>query len=167
MDWRDWLTQIMQWLQQDHVRHYYWLALTAFFCLWIGSILQSHWATWRDQRKGRSVLGRGRRMERKAAKLLKACGYHVLDDKPKLTMMLRIEGEAVKFDITPDFLVEKDGTQYVVEVKYWQGANPAIHNANIRRQVIEYIAASGLPCLLLEMPEGFVTCVDADLDYLA
>ena len=106
----------------------------------------------RNQRskQGHTSQADGKAYERKAATLLKKAGYRILDKQPILTMTLELEGKDHDFDITPDFLVEKDGERFYVEVKTWHGETPAIHHAAIRRQVLEYIAAGGLACLLIE-----------------
>jgi hypothetical protein len=140
------------------------LLVAALLGLALGSLLQRLWRDRRDRRQGSLNYDRGYQLEEDAAALLEDCGYTILKRSPELTMILRVEQRETPFPIKPDFLVEKDGVQFIVEVKYWQAQTPAIHNANIRRQIIEYLAASGLPCLLLEMPEGYVSLIDADLE---
>lgn len=166
LDWQTRTLEIIEWLQDEEVQRWLLLVLACASSLWLGMLIHAKWCDWRDRRQGSQVRGRGRKMEVKAAALLKSSGYRILQTTPQLTMMLRIEGDDARFQITPDFLVEKDGEQLIVEVKYWSGNTPAIHNAIIRRQVIEYLAASGLPCLLLEMPQGYVSRIDANLDFL-
>lgn len=60
-----------------------------------------------------------------------------------------VDGASRAFDITPDFIVARDGVSYVVEVKRTDG--DAVARASNRRQVTEYLLATGMPCLLVNM----------------
>ena len=44
--------------------------------------------------------------------------------------------------------------KYVVEIKRDQSG---VRSAGVRRQVLEYLVASKLPCLLVTMPDGEIT----------
>ena len=109
--------------------------------------------------RGSRVNKRGHRAERRAAVLLEREGFRVIDYDPRLQSRLLINGEPRIFTITPDFLVERDQVTYVVEVK-WDDAG--INKAAIRRQVLEYLVAADLPCLVVTMPEGMIDLVELD-----
>jgi len=101
-----------------------------------------------EVRRGRRFRRRGKRAERMAAKLLKKNGFSVIEKEPHIRSDLLIDGELESFDITPDFLVEKAGQSFVVEVKS-HGEWSLINQAGVRRQLVEYVYATGLPCILL------------------
>ena len=109
--------------------------------------------------KGRRNRNRGRTAEKRAKKVLKKAGYVPVEHSPRFTTILLVDGDEGNFDVTPDMLVEKEDQQYVVEVKRYRD-NSGISNATVRRQVLEYMIASGLPCLLVQMPEGDIAVID-------
>ena len=76
---------------------------------------------------------------------------------------LLVNGELEHFNVTPDLLVERDGQQYVVEIKRYRERG-WISNAAVRRQILEYLHASGLACLLVRMPEGLIDHIDLEED---
>ncbi len=142
---------------QNHV----WIAALAVVALVIALTLylvlrvQRWWA----RRLGSANRRRGRKAEHQARKLLERQGYKVLDEQPRIAHRLLVNGAPASFDVNPDMLVRRDGTDYVVEVKNYNDST-GINNAAIRRQVIEYLRASGLPCLLIHMPEGRIDLIE-------
>ena len=115
--------------------------------------------TWMLRRNGKVNQRRGRRAERNAADLLEEEGFAVLDTQPRIASPLRVNGDPEQFVVTPDMLVEKDGVRYVVEVKVHDD-RAGITSAAVRRQVIEYMHATGMPCLLINMPEGDIDLIE-------
>ena len=77
-----------------------------------------------------------RKSEKKAISLLKKNGYNIIDKQFKVNHFL-YENKIIKhFSFRPDFLVEKNGFEYVSEVK--SGQSSYIENINTRRQLLEY-----------------------------
>ena len=79
--------------------------------------------------------------------------------QPVFSSQLHVDGSSKKFDVTPDFLVERNGKRYVVEVKRLDRGEASVSNADIRRQILEYLYVSGLPCLLVQMPQGIIEAI--------
>ena len=90
---------------------------------------------------------RGKKGESTSIKLLEKNGYKVLDEQIKLNGYFFIDDELNEFDLRPDLLVEKDGIQYIAEVKTGEVANPS--NRNTRRQLHEYSYYSNHDVVLL------------------
>ncbi len=116
------------------------------------------------RKRGLRIMGarhrlRGKHAEIDAAQLLESEGFRILEVEPRIRHALYVNGELTNFEITPDFLVEKDDQPYVVEVKRASGG---IHNAAVRRQALEYMVAANLPCLLVLMPEGDMDLVETE-----
>ena len=95
--------------------------------------------------------------------MLKSEGYTILEVEPVFHSELLVNGELEHFNVTPDLLVERDGQQYVVEIKRYRERG-WISNAAVRRQILEYLHASGLACLLVRMPEGLIDHIDLEED---
>jgi len=134
-------------------------SIVAFLLFLLGLIVAFQVAKGLRRSKGSRVRTRGKRAENNAASLLEDEGFRILKVEPVIRHKLRINGRAMNFDITPDFLVEKDDQRYVVEVKQLDGS---IKNAPIRRQVLEYMAAANLPCLLVIMPQGYLDIIETE-----
>lgn len=123
--------------------------ISAIIAFTIGLWLHRTWSNYQRRARGlRSKLG-GEKAEKKARKLLVKAGYEIVETQPAFEAFLEVDGEDRAFDITPDYLVYKDEIYYVVEVKRTDG--DAIARASHRRQVTEYLLATGLPCLLVNM----------------
>jgi len=110
------------------------------------------WST----RRGRKFRRRGKRAEKMAAKILKKQGYTILEKEPTIISRLQVNGVDRRFEVTPDFLVTKNGLDYTVEVKS-HGSHELINQAHIRRQIVEYIRAAQLPCILLTTRDKVLT----------
>ncbi|MDP6935328.1 MAG: hypothetical protein QGG40_20580 [Myxococcota bacterium] len=88
---------------------------------------------WRMQRR----FARGRAGEVEAAQLLEARGYRLLDEQVTRTAGLWIDEQWQEITVRADYLAERNGKTYVVEVKTGKEApNPA--HAATRRQLLEY-----------------------------
>merc|ERR1712127_246772 len=96
------------------------------------------------------VRKRGKKGERNSINLLEKNGYKVLDEQIKLNGYFFIDDELKEFDLRPDLLVEKDGIQYIAEIKTGEVANPS--NRNTRRQLHEYSYYSNQEIVLLVNP---------------
>ena len=96
------------------------------------------------------VRKRGRKGEKTSINLLKKNGYKILDEQIKLNGYFFIDQELNEFDLRPDLLVEKDGIEYIAEIKTGEVANPS--NRNTRRQLQEYSYYSNQDVILLVDP---------------
>ena len=126
--------------------------LLGLACAFYLALLFRRWLGGRHRKKGRKA-------EKKAVKLLQKRGFRVLERDPAFASELLVDDHVTRFPVTPDLLVERDGQRFVVEIKSYRD-NISIQTASIRRQVLEYLWASGLPCLLVTMPEGNIEMVD-------
>lgn len=136
----------------------YRLVLLACLFFFLGLWVHYRWIIFRKRSMGFHSRRKGQKAERRAFLLLEKNGFEVLEDQPRFQTELDVDGDLRAFDITPDFLVAKDGIQFVVEVKRTNGE--AIARASNRRQVIEYLMATGLPCLLVNMSSSEIQVVD-------
>lgn len=136
------------------------LAVLVFIIIFaLGVICSMAWVNYAQRRNGAVNQRRGRRAEMNACTLLESEGFEILDAQPHFTSSLMVNGDLSQFDITPDFLVVKDGVRYVVEVKSFNDRT-GVANAGVRRQVMEYLHATGLPCLLVRMPGGDIDMIE-------
>ncbi len=83
-------------------------------------------------RMERAVLG-----EARAPALLEAHGFAVLGAQVAVEHAVRIDDRVVVIPLRADYLAEKDGARYVVEVKTGALA-PRIETSATRRQILEY-----------------------------
>lgn len=120
--------------------------------LWLRIRMERWW--------GRIRQKRGTKREMEARHWLEQEGFQVIECHPQLDFSLEVNGETRHFIITPDFLVRLDDQIFVVEVKAGR-RDHALEQASVRRQVIEYMLASGLPCLLLDMPNEKLDVIEA------
>jgi len=132
---------------------------TLVAALAVGYMLALTISTSGRRRAGGRRNRRGRAGEAEAADLLREMGFEILEHNPSFAIDLRVDESVDQFQVTPDFLVSLDGTEYVVEVKTTEQPS-SIHQADIRRQVIEYLLASGKVCLLVDAVEGRIQAVD-------
>ena len=93
---------------------------------------------------------RGQKGEKVSIKLLEQNGYKILDEQIKLNGYFFIDEDFKQFELRPDFLVEKNGVQYIAEIKTGEVANPT--NRNTRRQLHEYSYYSDHDVVLLVDP---------------
>jgi Holliday junction resolvase-like predicted endonuclease len=133
------------------------IALLLVAAFLTGLLVARMWFVAMRRRRGSRDRGRGVGLERAAEHMLRAEGFTTLERQPRFTNLLMINGDLRDFEVTPDLLVEKDGQVYVVEVK---GDQTRISEAGVRRQIIEYLQAAGVPCLLVRMPEGDIDLVE-------
>ena len=113
------------------------------FFIWLGWKIRLWWKNFLFM----LVRKRGKKGERTSIHLLEKNGYKVLDEQIKLNAYFFIDDEINEFDLRPDLLVEKDGIQYIAEIKTGEVANPS--NRNTRRQLHEYSFYSNQDVVLL------------------
>ena len=139
-----------------------WLWLAVFLlCFALGLFCAFSYTRWSRSRSGRKSRKRGQKAERRASRILKAQGFQIVENQPSFTSAFVVNGKMEYFQVLPDYLVKKDGQVYIVEVKTNQSG---ISNAGIRRQILEYLYATDLPCLLVRMPDGIIDFVQCSQD---
>ena len=79
---------------------------------------------------------RGAKGEKIAAGLLLKNGYRILDTQVSLKGSILVDEKPINFSTRVDYLVEKDGQEYLVEVKTGASASPS--SIPTRRQLLEY-----------------------------
>lgn len=106
-------------------------------CLFIGAFLAVKTAKYLESAIWRRRRERGERGEETARRYLLKHGYIILEEQPRRTAVLLIDGEPTKYEVRADFLVERRRRRAVVEVKTGKTAtNPA--SRHTRRQLLEY-----------------------------
>jgi len=91
---------------------------------------------WYVGRVQRYRLRRARDGETRAARLLTAAGYEIVGSQVEHSYDLWLDGQAQTVGLRADYLAERDGCRYVVEVK--TGTACDIRSAATRRQLLEY-----------------------------
>ena len=122
------------------------ITCVVIFFIWLGWKIRLWWKNFLFM----LVRKRGKKGERSSINLLEKNGYKVLDEQIKLNGYFFIDDELKEFDLRPDLLVEKDGIQYIAEIKTGEVANPS--NRNTRRQLHEYSYYSNQEIVLLVDP---------------
>ncbi len=98
-------------------------------------------------RKLQHQFKHGKSAEEKAAKYLQKHGYHIIDRQVRSDSSFFIDGKERSFKTWADFIAEKSGRKYLVEVKTGDDANPV--HANTRRQLFEYSTLYDVNSLIL------------------
>ena len=120
--------------------------VAALLCIWLGWKIRLWWKNFLFMLLRR----RGKKGEKASRKLLEKNGYKILKEQIKLDGCLLVDDVLRSFELRPDFLVEKDGSKYIAEIKTGEVANPS--NRNTRRQLHEYSYYSGHDIILLVDP---------------
>ncbi len=123
------------------------LIFILLFCIWFGWMIRRQW----KKNVFFSLQRRGRAGEVTSISILKRHGYKIIDQQIKLEGHIFIDETISKFDLRPDFLVEKNGNRYIAEIKTGEVANPK--NRNTRRQLHEYSYYGGYDVILLVDPD--------------
>ena len=87
--------------------------------------------------KGRRRLKRGLKKEKEAYRVLKRMGFGIVGNNIKSSYSLQLNKDSVNVGLEIDYLVERKGKTYIVEVKSGESANQ-ITNRDTRRQILEY-----------------------------
>ena len=122
------------------------IIFVVLFFIWLGWKIRIWWKNFLFM----LLRKRGQKGEKVSIYLLEKNGYKILDEQIKLNGYFFIDDDLKQFELRPDFLVEKDGVQYIAEVKTGEVANPT--NRNTRRQLHEYSYYSGHEVVLLVDP---------------
>lgn len=105
----------------------------------------------------RRRLSRGNKLEEKAAKYLKKRGYAVIHKQHPGKSIYYVDDLKHSADVYADYIVEKSGKEFVVEVKSGKEAVSPSYTAT-RRQLLEYNHAfktDGILLLNMEKKELF------------
>ncbi len=124
----------------------------SFFILIILVISVSLWLGWRSNHVWKEFqlwrnIRRGKLGETKAKKILQLHGFKVVDQQLTIEGHFFVDEVPVDFLFRPDFLVERDGIQYLAEVKMGKVASE--NDRNTRRQLLEYAYFTKSSAILL------------------
>ena len=106
--------------------------MVVLFLLWLGWRIRIAWKNLLFS----LIRRRGRIGENRAIRLLKKRGYNIIQSQVPLSGNIQIDNRPSSFNVRVDYLVEREGQKYLVEVKTGlaaQASNPAT-----RRQLLEY-----------------------------
>jgi len=120
------------------------IALGAWLVAWLYEL--------RGRREGQARNLRGKRGEERAAKLLEAAGYRILERQRRSAYRMHVDGSELNVGVTFDFVVMRDGRELIAEVKTGSLVTRLRH-AETRRQLLEYQLVSGTAPVLLVDPE--------------
>ena len=120
--------------------------ICALLFIWLGWKIRLWWKNFLFMLLRR----RGQKGEKAAIRLLKRNGYKILQEQIRVDGHIFIDDALAKFELRPDFLIEKDGVEYIAEIKTGESAKPS--NRNTRRQLHEYSYYSGYDIILLVDP---------------
>ena len=102
-----------------------------------GGVLALRLRGWLNRATSQKRFLRGRAGEREAAELLRQEGYEVVDEQASREANMWVDGRRLAVRVRADYLVQRNGKQYVVEVKTGKTAtDPA--STSTRRQLLEY-----------------------------
>tara|TARA_B100000700_G_C14509841_1_gene608047 strand:- start:79 stop:528 length:450 start_codon:yes stop_codon:yes gene_type:complete len=116
------------------------------FFIWLGWKVRLWWKNFLFMLSRK----RGKKGEITAIKLLEKKGFKILNEQINLNGYFFINGTLKKFDLRPDLLVEKNGVEYIAEIKTGEVADPS--NINTRRQLHEYSYYGNQDVVLLVDP---------------
>lgn len=108
----------------------------------------------RKKQKQRNRFERGFMLESKAKTFLENQGYLIIDEQKIYNHNYEVNGEPRSSKLKVDYVVEKKGKRYIVEVKSGKSAI-SLDDKNSRRQLLEYdfvIENEGV--FLLDMENG-------------
>ncbi len=111
--------------------------------LWLGWKLRLAWKNFLFSLRKR----RGRRGESNATELLEKHGYRIVQSQITLQGHLYVDDDRQEFIIRPDYLIERDGVQYLAEVKTGDAAK--VENRGTRRQLLEYAKVANTNTIVL------------------
>lgn len=97
--------------------------------LWVWKYIQT--------KKLKKQLSKSRKAEDRAAKLLISDGFKIIEAQKRRQIITCLDGREYLNWVQADYVVEKKGKQYVVEVKTGEKATQ-ITNSATRRQLLEY-----------------------------
>ncbi len=111
--------------------------LYAFIILLIIGLAKYIISDFRKKQKQRKRFERGFMLETKAKYFLEKKGYRIINAQKTYNHNYEVNGENRTSKIKVDYLVEKGGKKYIVEVKSGMSAI-SLNNSGSRRQLLEY-----------------------------
>lgn len=103
---------------------------------------------WLRRRRMTLRMQRAQRGEERAAAQLEGLGYAILGAQVEASHAVSVDDRVVTVTLRADYLVERAGRRYVVEVKTGAHA-PKIETSATRRQLLEYRVAFDVDGVLL------------------
>lgn len=134
------------------MRPIYLFALSLALGLALGAWLVAWLYGRRGRREAQARNTRGKRGEERAAQLLVAAGYRIVERQRRSAYALRVDDAQLDVGVSFDFVVERDGRELIAEVKTGDLVTRLRH-AETRRQLLEYQLVSGHSPVLLVDPE--------------
>ncbi len=107
------------------------------FLLVAGGWLALRVRKWFADFKMKRRFAKGAEAEKDAVALLERHGYSILDGQASDENVFLVDGEETSSAVRADYIVEKDGQRFVVEVKSGDSA-PSPTHSETRRQLLEY-----------------------------
>ncbi|MCU4155676.1 hypothetical protein J1N10_06780 [Carboxylicivirga sp. A043] len=127
----------MQHFDYTNQNHLIFLLLGLIILTLVLLIIRYKIKTYFQERKVRKRFERGNKLELQAKSFLKSKGYSIVDYQSTYQHKYKEDGEVQHAEIQPDYIVKKNGKQYIVEVKSGTQAISA-RNKSTRRQLLEY-----------------------------
>lgn len=126
-------------------------AIISFFMIFIIGILFSiYLKAVYTKAKTKRRFKKGEQGELKAIRILEKNGYSILNTQPQTYAYIWIDGDMKKLSIRADYIVSKNETTYVCEVKTGKVAGDATYR-HTRRQLLEYYLYFDLPVLFVDV----------------
>ena len=119
-----------------------WTLILLLSLVGVGSFLlvslTLYWVRWKMTRRGHQSNARGLQKEKEAEKWFIRQGYAILKSQPVREGQMLLDRQKESFEVQPDFILEKKGQKWVVDVK--SGRHGSVTLAATRRQLREYAA---------------------------
>lgn len=87
--------------------------------------------------RSRMRIARGVKKEKDAKNVLRKLGYDIVSEQAEYNHSFKVDGKTITVPVRIDYMVRRNGKNYVVEVKSGEKVN-SIYNKYTRRQVLEY-----------------------------
>jgi len=114
------------------IKEYYLLIIGLIIGIWIAKSIYKFIKI----HKMKKYRKQGEKGEDIARKWLPKNGYKIVSEQSSFKSYWLLNNREYKYTIKPDFIVEKDGEKWVIEVKTGGVASPT--NSKTRRQIREY-----------------------------
>lgn len=101
----------------------------------------------------------GEKGEVKAVSILKAHGFQIIQSQPEGKSYMWIDGQMKTLNIRADYLITKNGKNYICEVKTGKIAGDATYK-HTRRQMLEYYLYFRMPVVFVDMINRKVSRID-------
>jgi len=101
------------------------------------AIAKFKYAEYKKKRAQRKRFARGNQLETEARSFLENKGYNVVSEQEVHYHRYQVNGETRESKLILDYVVEKNGKKYIVEVKSGRSAI-SLNDKNSRRQLLEY-----------------------------